>query len=93
LYLNGGSDDIDLGTLGQFTGLKTNDGIDIYEDDILQINIRKSGIGTVFFNEKTACFSVCFGSNEYYELYHFIHDNIECKIIGNVYENPTLLKG
>jgi uncharacterized phage protein (TIGR01671 family) len=76
-------------TLGEFTGLKDKKGKEIYEGDICRngdweedaqaYNFREE---EVTYNEQEASFS---GWNP-------IEDGMTCEVIGNIYENPELLK-
>ena len=78
-------------TIGQYTGLKDKNGVEIYEDDIAQ---GKSGSGVVDYSERGTRFGIhttkphyiC-GTpvSKYYSL-------IGCEVIGNIHENPQLLK-
>lgn len=92
--------------LMQFTGLKDCEGVDIYEGDILKINdiyrdddgaeFTENHISIVEWNEKHARFIVNLKEDgEYYysginDFYEFDFDDIE--VIGNVFENPELVK-
>lgn len=68
----------------QSTGLKDKNGKKIYEGDV----INDSGIKTeVYWNEKDGCWARRGISEHYFGLTASI-----CEIIGNVYENPELLK-
>ncbi len=79
-------DEDDRYTIMQYTGLKDKNGKEIYEGDILQ---TQSGlIGTVAYHEERAGFIFQDGYNEM--LYQRM---IIVEIIGNIYENPELLKG
>ncbi len=75
----------DSGALMQYTGLKDKNGKEIYEGDILLIEGRRNicifrGGGFTFQWET--------------EKHRFYHPDFspESEIIGNIYENPELLK-
>lgn len=73
--------------LMQYTGLKDKDGKEIYEEDIVKgiFYQGKPEISTVKWLEKGAAF-IFFG---YPMNVHGLHD---VEVIGNIYENPELLK-
>lgn len=77
------------GTVGQFTGKKAKNGVDVYEGDIIDV---LDGIGTkaviVFDNETAAfCCDYMFDGGKSDHLY-----GIElCEVIGNIHENHDLL--
>lgn len=74
--------------LMQYTGLKDKNGKEIYESDILREKIGgKVFKYAVIWNEECAAFGDDDGQ-------HF-NDDIDAKkveVIGNIYENPELLK-
>lgn len=81
---------VDPDTLGQYTGLKDKNGKEIYVRDILGIyyDDGDSGITTVRN----------FGEIDYYtddSDYTILawFDLNKCEIIGNIHDNPELLKG
>jgi len=64
--------------LMQFTGLKDKNGKEIYEGDI--VNYKPPYV--VEWQEKEACWNVSYG---------YLTAN-DLEVIGNIYENPELLK-
>lgn len=79
---------VDLDTVGQFTGLFDSNGMEIYEGDILRISISKDGIAEVRWNTKCAMLvEQMKNSSQWYNL------EGRKEIIGNIYDNPDLLKG
>lgn len=80
--------EVDPATVGQYTGLKDKNGKEIYEGDILQDEIGFKG--KIIYSMGALCGD--FG--EGFELQYFYEGLHEaCILVGNIYDNPELLKG
>jgi hypothetical protein len=72
--------------LMQYTGLKDKNGVEIYEGDF----IGKKG-AYIIWSERLSCWCFKFHNDEIETpLYH--DDISKYEVIGNIYENPELLK-
>lgn len=90
----------------QYTGLKDKNGKDIYEGDVVKfLFYRKDCIGQVVFDfvddsdgyyiEKHYGWGIYGGGYNNTSLGDYADDNMNCnlvEIIGNIHENPDLLK-
>ncbi|MEE0186325.1 MAG: YopX family protein, partial [Oscillospiraceae bacterium] len=80
-------------TVGQYTGLNDKNNVKIFDGDIVTVenpNISDDEYGIVKFDNDGAMFivefdtfTVDFGNNI---------DGNQCEIIGNIFDNPELLK-
>ncbi len=68
----------------QYTGLKDKNGKEIYEGDVLS--------GRYIVEYKNDCFVVQEHTNDWSSVHYVLHHNPEMEVIGNIYENPELLK-
>lgn len=77
-------------TVGQFTGLFDKDGKEIYEGDIL---FMAEDEGVRIYN-KVGVKDGCFGYIGEYsgELLPFCNYNVTEEVVGNIYDNPDLIK-
>ncbi|MBC6295553.1 hypothetical protein HCJ45_00245 [Listeria sp. FSL L7-1517] len=83
--------EIDLKTIGQYTGLKDKNGKKIFEGDIVNFKFFDRMVGDIagVINFIDCVWAVSDFKNK--RLYQLIDvDNIE--IIGNIHENPELLE-
>lgn len=91
---------IPASNIEQYTGLKDKNGKEVYSGDIFR-NTINGGTWRVYWNEKDAAFWVdsgvagCslgeFDWDRSERKYGFIRKN--CEVIGNINDNPELLKG
>ena len=77
----------------QYTGQKDKNNIEIYEGNIVEVFDANNGIirGAIVWNPKDSCYDVNIDEFEVWELYEAMQKD-EVEVIGNIYENPELLK-
>ena len=81
-------------TVGQYTGLTDKNGKKIFEGDIVghYSNYRKKyDIGTVKYGDFNC--SCCQGEYGWFFENEDIREHSSCDVLGNIYDNPELLKG
>lgn len=74
--------------IGQYTGLKDKNGTKIFEGDIIKINEQYTRV--VRYSEVKASFVTC-DENQWIG-YLKDYDEHPIRVIGNIYDNPELLK-
>ena len=73
----------------QFTGLKDKNGIDIYEGDIVRPFGDQGSLAQIIFFAPSFKLATKL-NNGGYNLWNHYEDEIE--IVGNIYQNPELIK-
>jgi len=79
----------------QFTGLKDRHGKDIYDGDIITNHDFESNLLIGFSSDKCAFVGSKTTSFNIEDIYNFFDDIVfedKWEVIGNIYENPELLK-
>lgn len=75
--------------VGEFTGLHDENGVEIYEGDIISDNV---GIGVVEYVDKKGSFRVNYKNGKCKWFIDFLESEINTlEIIGNLYEHPHLI--
>ena len=82
---------VDPDTVGQYTGLKDWNGIEIYEGDIINFKNFRRARATVSWEEVFCEFELYFGPRTSWRMYKA--RKLGCKVIGNIHDNPELLEG
>lgn len=86
-------------TMVQFTGLKDKNGVEIYEGDVVRFDVENQNMwnggtrGEIYYEETEACFVIMNKGKSYVTIGHG-YDAYpgSLEVIGNIYENPELLK-
>ena len=95
-YINNQDDTVEVNpdTIGQYIGLRDNNGKRIYEGDIVTAEYGElKKIGYVFYYERGAKFGI--RENSGYDNLSLLFDKTikewNIRVIGNIYDNPRLL--
>ena len=80
-------------TIMQFTGLQDSQGVDIYESDIVIVKSADDPV-EVIYSKRGTRFGGAGWKGHYITRakYQKLWSLIGCKVIGNIYSNPELIK-
>ena len=84
---------IDADTVGQYTGLTDKNGTKIFEGDIIDFLYRSDSdsYGVVHYDADETEFGFVY--NSIFERLGRYYRSEDIEVIGNIYDNPELLKG
>lgn len=106
--LEGQYNPVDPKTYGECTGLRDKNGKPIFEGDIVRYQIdnddcpfpnkdTKKRTGNIYWQEFRSCFALDMSGNcsgwINNDLYRYVQNGNRVEIIGNIHDNPELLKG
>ena len=80
---------IDIATVGQYTGLTDKNGKKIFEGDIVDILTENEEIGVVAYEDG----GFLVNADGFCVDFHANINGTDLEIIGNIHDNPELLKG
>lgn len=78
-------------TVGQYTGLTDKNGTKIFEGDILKFSYNENDKEPKFYSVEWKKDRACFGYAETADKMIEV-DCLHCEVIGNIHDNPELLK-
>lgn len=82
--------EVDPETVGQFTGLKDKNGVQIFENDI--VKTERNDNMTIGWSEHFASFIINRDGWMFGYWFGEAFDAIDCEVIGTTFQNPELLK-
>jgi uncharacterized phage protein (TIGR01671 family) len=77
----------------QFTGLHDKNGREIYESDIVRTGQSYTSLAQVVYQAPSFVMKEKPSHKTWYEFILAASENQFCEIVGNIYENPELLRG
>lgn len=85
--------EVDHKTVGQFTGLTDKNGVKIFEGDIVMSYDCGEPLGTniIFWDEQRCGWSDKRDDGDSQTNYDGFDFVIDCKVIGNIHDNPELI--
>lgn len=86
----GKRNEIQLDTIGEFTGLYDKNGTPIYEDDIVRHVRGLKRVDSGDYVDNAIVFAVTY-ENAQFNISYYSHVTGSLEVIGNVYDNPELI--